>query len=79
MTQTSGTRPFSPPVFIREIREKGLATRGYDYGALKTELIRDQLIKGTRYERVRTKLLMKDETLSLDGAFKLAMRMEEAA
>ena len=29
MTQTSGTRPFSPPVFIGEIREKGLATRGY--------------------------------------------------
>ncbi len=48
------------------------------FGALRDELIRDQLIEKTNSARVRERLLMEDDRLTLDKAFTLALQIEEA-
>lgn len=46
--------------------------------SLRDEIIRDQLIEKTNSARVRERLLMEDDRLSLDKALTLALQIEEA-
>ena len=56
---------------------KALAQR-CNFGVMRNELIRDQLIEKTSNPRVQEELLLKDATLSLDDALTLALQVEAA-
>ncbi|KAJ7991327.1 hypothetical protein DPEC_G00296170 [Dallia pectoralis] len=56
---------------------KALAQR-CNFGVMRDELIRDQLIEKTSNPRVQEELLLKDATLSLEDALTLALQVEAA-
>ncbi|KAJ8015112.1 hypothetical protein DPEC_G00022770 [Dallia pectoralis] len=56
---------------------KALAQR-CNFGVMRDELIRDQLIEKTSNPRVQEELLLKDATLSLEDALTLALQVETA-
>lgn len=49
-----------------------------NFGTMRDELIRDQLIEKTSYPRVQEELLLKDDTLKLEDALTLALQIETA-
>ncbi|KAJ8339345.1 hypothetical protein SKAU_G00361310 [Synaphobranchus kaupii] len=61
--------------YVTDLRD---LARKCSYGALQDQIIRDQLIEGTWCEKIREKLLLEPDELTLDDAIAKAMQVESA-